>query len=179
MPKQQTDASRGLSEATETFLESLNTWLSKSTRKDLLLSLEPPIDPGDDGSEIAATLKNPAKQYYLTLIRYRNAYNQTRICVRAAELGQFKSHGLFKGTIVESLERERVTDKMLFSFLQFATTSRLQLSRVFFLRYEIALQYQFDAGTDTSIRFANSEHFFSDSIIAFPVFSSEPLQISV
>jgi len=189
MPKQQTEPSQiksdvlatvPLSEATGIFLDDLKAWLSKSTRKDLQLSLEPPINPSDDDSEIAATLRGPAKQYYLTLIRYRDAYDQTCICVRAADLDQFKPHkGLFKGTIIASLERERVTNKTLFSFLQFATTSRLQLSRVFFLKYEIALQYRFDADADTSIRFANSEHFFPDPIIAFPLFSSEPVQISV
>ena len=149
MSKQQTRTSQkelaSLSEATGMFLEDLKAWLSKSTRKDLQLSLEPPIDPLDDGSEIAVTLRSPAKKYFLTLIRYRDGYDVNGICVCTAELGRFKPHrGLFNGTIIASLERERATDKMLFSFLRFATASPLQLSRVFFLKYEIALQYRFN-----------------------------------
>jgi hypothetical protein len=127
MPKQRTDGSRGFSEATEIFLESLQAWLSKSTRKDLQLSPEPPINPSDDGSEIAATLKSPAKQYYLTLVRYRDSYDQTCICVRAAELGQFRPHtGLFKRTIVATLERERITNKntfFIFALCGYVTSS--------------------------------------------------------
>jgi hypothetical protein len=86
---------------------------------------------------------------------------------------------LFKGTIIASLERERVTNKMLFSFLQLATTSPLQFSRVFFLKHEIALQYRFRVDADTSIRFANSDRFIPGWVAGLPMFSSELISVSV
>lgn len=180
MPKQRTDGSRGFSEATEIFLESLQAWLSKSTRKDLQLSPEPPINPSDDGSEIAATLKSPAKQYYLTLVRYRDSYDQTCICVRGRSLASSDLTRVCSSEqLLPLLNASGLPTKTLFSFLHFAATSPLQLSRVFFLKYEIAVQYRFNVDANTSIRFANSEHFYPDRMITFPMFSSEPVVISI
>jgi len=181
MTKHQKDASwisaaAPISEASKTFLAGLKRWLKINKRRDLEISFEPPLGPQDDGGEIAVSLKSYKRPGYLTIGRYRDAYDTNRLYLRDASINQSlrltAPGGAFEDTVVASLEGKRTTDKMLFAFLDFACSSHILLDHIFVLQYGIAVQYRCEIDADSEIRFARRS-FIHDRILRLPIFRIE------
>jgi hypothetical protein len=181
MTKHQKDASwisgaPPISEASKTFLANLKRWLKNNKRRDLEISFEPPLDHHDDGGEIAVSLKSHKRPGYLTIGRYRDAYDANRIYLRGASINQglhlTAPRGVFEDTVVVSVEGKRTTDKMLFAFLDFACSSHILLDHVFIMQYGIAVQYCCKIDAESEIRFARRS-FIPDLILRPPIFRIE------
>jgi hypothetical protein len=166
------------------FLEELTKWHAALPQTAIALVREIPLDPMSDATDLVVTITKPENSFFLTICRYREAYDANRIYIRGKvcclqKLGIHERKLVYPGTIVTTLQRASVPDFALFELLRFALANPICLVSIRLLGFEIALQYEYTVNMDCRIRFSRSERYLGTGVAQLPIFQRTCIPIRI